>query len=164
MFIVIGLIGVILLVATLVFDDFIDELIPGADFLSGPVLGAFLAAFGAFGWFLDDGIDAGIVLAATAAIGGGVLFGGLTYKFTRALINQPTDATPTTASLVGSQGKVVTQIPANGTGEVLVRLGGAATKYTATAATELDEGSSVVVIAVESPTKVRVEAEAQFWS
>lgn len=46
MFVVIGVIGALLLVSTLVFDDVIDDLIPGLDFLSGPVIGAFLAAFG----------------------------------------------------------------------------------------------------------------------
>lgn len=164
MFVVIGVIGAVLLVSTLVFDDLIDELIPGLDFLSGPVLGAFLAAFGLFGWFLDDGVDSATGVAVIAAIGGGVLFGGLTFRLTRALMHQPTDATPTTASLVGRSGKVVTPIRANGLGEVLVTLGGASTKYTATAEADLATGIAVVVIAVESPTKVRVQTESEFWS
>jgi membrane protein implicated in regulation of membrane protease activity len=164
MFVVIGVIGAVLLVSTLVFDDLIDELIPGLDFLSGPALGAFLAAFGLFGWFLDDGVDSATGVAVIAAIGGGVLFGGLTFRLTRALMHQPTDATPTTASLVGRSGKVVTPIRANGLGEVLVTLGGASTKYTATAEADLAAGIAIVVIAVESPTKVRVQTESEFWS
>ena len=164
MFVVIGVIGAVLLVSTLVFDDVIDEIIPDLDFLSGPVIGAFLAAFGLFGWFLDDGLDSAVGPAVLAAIGGGVLFGGLTFRFTRALMHQPTDATPTTESLVGKSGKVVTPIRADGLGEVLVTLGGAATKYTATADADLASGVAVVVIAVESPTKVRVQTETEFWS
>jgi membrane-bound ClpP family serine protease len=164
MFVVIGVIGALLLVSSLVFDDVIDELIPGLDFLSGPVVGAFLAAFGLFGWFLDDGVDSATGVAAIAAVGGGVLFGGLTFRFTRALMHQPTDATPTTASLVGQSGRVVTPIRANGLGEVLVSLGGAATKYTATADSDVAAGIAIVVVAVESPTKVRVQTETEFWS
>jgi membrane-bound ClpP family serine protease len=164
MFVVIGVIGALLLVSSLVFDDVIDELIPGLDFLSGPVVGAFLAAFGLFGWFLDDGVDSATGVAAIAGVGGGVLFGGLTFRFTRALMHQPTDATPTTASLVGQSGRVVTPIRANGLGEVLVSLGGAATKYTATADSDVAAGIAIVVVAVESPTKVRVQTETEFWS
>jgi membrane protein implicated in regulation of membrane protease activity len=164
MFVVVGVIGAVLLVSTFVFDDVIDELVPGADFISGPVVGAFLAAFGLFGWFLDDGVDSPTVVAVAAALGGGAVFGGVTYRVTKALIDQPTDATPTAASLVGTSGRVVTPIRAGGIGEVLVTLGGAASKFTATADADLPAGSTVVVVAVESPTKVRVESESAFWS
>jgi len=164
MFVVIGVIGALLLVSTLVFDDVIDDMIPGLDFLSGPVIGAFLAAFGLFGWFLDDGIDSPAAIAVAAAVGGGAVFGAGTYRLTRVLMHQPTDATPTTASLVGSSGRVVTPIRAGGVGEVLVTLGGAASKFTATADGEVAVGTPIVVIAVESPTKVRVQSETEFWS
>lgn len=164
MFIVIGIVGALLLVSSLLFDDLIDGLVPDLDFISGPVIGAFLAAFGLFGWFASSGIDLPSLVALLAAGAGGVVFAGFTYKLTDALINQPTDGTPTTNSLVGQTGRVVTPVSANGIGEVLVALGGASTKYTATAARDLATGSSVVVVAVESPTKVRVEAEADFWA
>jgi membrane protein implicated in regulation of membrane protease activity len=164
LFVVVGVIGAVLLVSTLLFDDVIDDLIPGLDFLTGPVIGAFLAAFGLFGWFLDDGVASPTSVALAAAIGGGAVFGAGTYRLTRALINQPTDATPTTASLVGSTAKVVTPIRGGGVGEVLVTLGGAASKFTATADGDLPAGTTVVVTAVESPTKVRVQTEAEFWA
>ncbi len=164
MFVVVGVIGALLLISTLIFDDFIDDLVPGLDFFSGPVIGAFLAAFGLFGWFLDDGVDSPIIIAIAAALGGGAVFGSGTYRLTRALMYQPTDATPTTESLVGSSAKVVTPIVAGSLGEVLVTLGGAASKFTATADDDLPAGTAVVVIAVESPTKVRVQTEAQFWA
>jgi membrane protein implicated in regulation of membrane protease activity len=162
-FVVVGLLGAALLVGTLVFDDVLDDLVPGLDFLTGPVVGAFLAAFGLFGWFLDDGVDSPVIVAIAAATVGGIAFGATTYRATKALMHQHTDATPTTDSLVGTAAKVVTPIAAGGIGEVLVRLGGAATKYTATAADDLPSGTSVVIIAVESPTKVRVERTEEFW-
>ncbi len=164
MFIVIGIVGAVLLLSSLLFDDVIDGLVPDLDFISGPVIGAFLAAFGLFGWFATSGVDLPSLLAIVIALGGGVVFGGFTFKLTDALINQPTDATPTTASLVGQTGRVVTPVRADGIGEVLVALGGASTKYTATADTDLATGSPVVVVAVESPTKVRVQSEAEFWA
>ena len=164
MFFVVGVIGALLLVSTLVFDDVIDDLVPGVDFLSGPVIGAFLAAFGLFGWFVDDGIESPVVIALAAALGGGVLIGGATYRLTDELLNQRTDATPTTASLVGSTARVITPIRADGIGEVLVTLGGASSKFTATADADLPTGAPVVVIAVETPTKVRVQSEIDFWS
>ena len=164
MFIVIGIVGALMLVSSLLFDNLIDGLVPDLDFISGPVIGAFLASFGLFGWFATSGIALPSVLAIGVAGAGGVVFAGFTYKFTDALVNQPTDGTPTTQSLVGQTGRVVTPVTANGIGEVLVALGGASTKYTATAETDLATGSQIVVVAVESPTKVRVEAEAEFWA
>lgn len=164
MFVAVGVVGALLLIATLVFDDFIDDVIPGLDFLSGPVIGAFLAAFGLFGWFVGDGLDSAVAVALAGAVGGGVVFGFGTYRLTRALMHQPSDGTPTTASLVGTAAKVVTPIHRDGVGEVLVTLGGAATKFTATADDDLAVGARAVVIAVESSTKVRVQAEAAFWT
>ncbi len=164
MFIVIGIIGAVLLLASLFLDDFIDGLVPDLDFISGPVIGAGLAGFGLFGWFVDAGFGAAAGAALVVALFGGVVLGFATYRFTRALIQQPTDATPTTDSLIGTQGKVVTPVAGGGSGEVIVTLGGATTKYTATADRDLPTGTSVVVVDVESSTKVRVEATEDFWS
>lgn len=164
MFVVIGIIGALLLLSSLLFDDVIDDMVPDLDFLSGPVIGAFLAAFGLFGWFLDSGIGAPAGAAVAVAVGGGALVGAGTYKFTNALIHQPTDATPTTDSLIGKSGRVVTAVRANALGEVVLPLGGATTKYTVTADDDIPTGAAVVVIGVESPTKLRVEAETQFFS
>lgn len=164
MFIVIGIVGAVLLVSSLVFDDLIDGLVPDLPYISGPVVGAFLAAFGLVGWYADRGVGAAMIWALVGAGLGGLLVGTATWKFTATLLNMPTDATPTTGSLVGKSGRVVTPVRAGGIGEVLVVLGGASTKYTATADADLPTGAAVVVTAVESPTKVRVEAEAEFWA
>lgn len=164
MFIACGVIGALLIIATIVFDDFIDELIPGLDFLTGPVIGAFLVAFGAFGWFAQEGPSWNLAAALAAALVGGVLFGGAGYRLTRLLMNQPTDATPTTESLIGKSARVVTPVRAGGLGEVIVELGGAPTKYSVTADADLAVGSAAVVIAIESPTKLRVQSEAEFWA
>jgi membrane protein implicated in regulation of membrane protease activity len=164
MFVVIGMLGALLLVASLVFDDVIDGLVPDLPYVSGAVIGAFLAAFGVIGWFVDDGIDASGVLAGFVGVVGGIAMAAAMFRLTQALVHLPTDATPTTDSLVGKPGRIVTPVRADGVGEVLVLLGGASTKYTATADADLPTGAAVVVTAVESPTKVRVQSEAEFWS
>lgn len=164
MFVAIGAVGALLLLVTLVFDDVIDDVIPGVDFLTGPVIGAFLVAFGGFGWYLEEGPGLPLLPSLLIAVAAGAVFGGLAFRFSDMLANQPTDATPTTESLVGRSGRVVTPVRANGIGEVLVDLGGAPTKYSATADRDLPNGTAIVVIAIESPTKLRVESEAAFWS
>lgn len=164
MFVAVAIVGAVLLLTSMIFDDLIDGLIPDLPFISGPVVGAFLAAFGLVGWYIDSGVDLPVLPALAGGAVGGVAIGAATWKLTDTLVHLPTDGTPTTQSLVGTNGRIVTPIRAGGTGEVLVTLGGASAKYTATADTDLATGTPVVVTAVESPTKVRVEAEAEFWA
>jgi hypothetical protein len=162
-FVVVGLIGIVLLLLTIFFDDFLDAVIPDLGWLSGPVIGAFLAAFGLFGWAIDSNADAGAWLAVLVGIGGGVVLGYFTYRLGRVLWAIPTDATPTTANTVGTEGRVVTPIMAGRTGEIVVRLGGQPVKFTATADVDVPNGARVVVVAVESNSKLRVETAEQFW-
>ena len=112
MFVAVGVLGALLLVVFLVFDDFLDEIIPDADWISGPVIGAFLAAFGLFGWMVQSSTDAAAWVAALVGLGGGVGLGYGTYRLTKALANTPTDATPTQRDLLGRPGRVITAISA----------------------------------------------------
>ena len=57
MFVVVGLVGAVLLVAFLLLDDVLEGILPDADWISGPALGAFLAAFGLFGWVGQEAFD-----------------------------------------------------------------------------------------------------------
>ena len=164
MFVVVGLVGAVLLLVFLLLDDVLDGILPDADWISGPALGAFLAAFGLFGWVAQEGFDASTAVAAGIGVIGGLALGYFTYRLSKALFDSPTDATPTTASLVGHQARVVTPVRAGGTGEVLVRLGGQPVKLSATASEDLPLGTESVVIAVESPTRVVVEAAERFWA
>ena len=163
MFVVVGVVGAVLLLTFLLFDDLLDGILPDAEWISGPVIGAFLAAFGLFGWVADAGFGTGPALAALVGLGGGVGLGWFAYRISKALMHAPTDATPTTASLVGQPARVITPVRAGGIGEVLVRLGGQPVKLSATAATDLARGADTVVVAVESATRVRVEAADEFW-
>jgi membrane protein implicated in regulation of membrane protease activity len=164
MFVVVGVVGAVLLIAFLLLDDVLEGILPDADWISGPVLGAFLAAFGLFGWVGQQAFDLPTAGAVAVGIVGGAVLGWFAYKLSKALLNSPTDATPTTASLVGQHARVVTPVRAGGTGEVLVRLGGQPVKLSATAADDLPVGTNSVVIAVESSTRVVVEAADRFWA
>ena len=163
MFVAVGLIGVVLLVVFLVFDDVLDGLIPDADWVSGPALGAFLAAFGLFGWVAEEGFDAPTPLAVGTGLVGGIGLGWFTAKLAKALMHQPTDATPTARDLLGAEGKVVTAISDGHAGEVLLRLAGQPTKMFATSDDTLAVGTDVVVIDVASDTRVVVQAASRFW-
>lgn len=163
MFVAVGLVGAVLLVLFLIFDDVLDGILPDADWISGPALAAFLAAFGLFGWVAEEGFEASRPVALAAGVGGGLALGWFAYRLSRALFNSPTDETPNTATLVGQGGRVVTGINGRG-GEVLLRLGGQPIKMFATADDPIAVGTEVVVIAVESDTKVVVQAAERFWA
>ncbi|MFV0260785.1 MAG: NfeD family protein [Acidimicrobiales bacterium] len=164
MFITIAVIGAVLLLLSLILDGWIDAAVPGPDFLTGPEVGALLVTFGLFGWYAENGLSWALLPAVGLASVTGAGMSYLTYRAVKALMGQPTDATPTTASLIGQPGKVVTPLTGGRVGEVIVSLGGATTKYTAVADHDLPVGAPVVVVDVESPTKIRVQAEATFWT
>ena len=159
----VGIVGAVLLVAFLIFGDALDGVIPDSDWVSGPAIGAFLAAFGLFGWVAEEGFDATSGVAAGVGVAGGLGLGWFTARLARALMNQPTDATPTSRSLLGTQGKVVTAISDGAAGEVLLRLAGQPVKLFATSDDSLSVGTEVVVVDVASDTRVVVQASTRFW-
>jgi membrane protein implicated in regulation of membrane protease activity len=163
-FVAVGVVGALLLVVALLFDDALDGIMPESDWISGPAIGAFMAAFGLFGWMATEGLDAPDGVGALAGVAGGIALGAATVRLGKALMNSPTDATPRTTDLVGTQGKVVTAVRAGGIGEVLVPLGGHPTKLTATAKADLPVGTPVVVVAVESATKVVVQSTEELFT
>ncbi|WP_373039545.1 hypothetical protein [Streptomyces sp. NRRL S-448] len=94
--------------------------------------------------------------AAGAAAGAGA--GWSAYRLSRALARDTGGAAPRHGELVGSAGTVVTAIPADGYGEVLLRLGGQPVKYAATADGPVALGAEVWVTATPSSTSVGVRA------
>ncbi len=65
-------------------------------------------------------------------------------------------AAPTTDHLLGTSGKVVTAIPADGFGEVLLRLAGQPLKCAARSEQPVPRGAEVWVEAAPTPTSVVV--------
>lgn len=163
MFVVVGVIGAVLLITSLVFDDVLEGVLPDGDWISGPIIGAFLAAFGIAGWAVTDGFDAPGWLASLVGIAAGIALGYAAFLVTRALVHSPTDATPTAGALVGREGRVVTGALPGQLAEVLVRIGGQQIKLAAICDDELARGAAIVVIDAASPTKVVVQPADRFW-
>ncbi|MEV7288356.1 hypothetical protein AB0O01_28060 [Streptomyces sp. NPDC093252] len=161
-FLGLGIAGVVLLSLSLIFDGVVEGLLDGAlgsgldGWLSLPVVAGFLAMTG-FGGAIAHGAFG---LGAVAATGGGAVLGAgtgwLTYRFSHALMRDQTAVTPTGEDLIGTSGKVVTAIPADGFGEVLLRLAGQPVKFAARSAVPVARGAEVWVEAVPSPTSVLV--------
>ena len=161
-FSIIGAIGVAVVLVSLFVGDFLDGLLDfehfdvGDGLLSTPVVGAFLAAFGAAGALFLRLLEFSVVGATLGALGSGVALGGIAFGLVRTLMHMPTDATPRSADLVGAFGTVVTRIPAGGLGEITVRHAGQRLKLSAQSDTALAAGTAVIVVQSVSPTLVVV--------
>lgn len=164
-FVLIGCVGLALLVGALFFGDALG--IGGADGVDGPLSMPSIAGFvGAFGF--GGAIAAAITGGGALAVLVGLLVGTAiaipsaigTLALARVATRMRTDATPTRRDLVGCLGVVVTPIPANGYGEVRVRLGGQPVKLNARAEKAIPLGANVFVVEAPSDTSVVVEETA----
>ena len=157
-FVAIGAVGLGLLLLTLVLDDMLDGLFDSfGGLMSGPAVGAFLAAFGFGGALVLSRPDTSVPAATGGGVVAGLVVGGIAGLFVRAIKNMPTDETPSSAGMLGVEAIVVTAIGPDRAGEVLVRLGGSPYKMTARSPEPVAAGQPVTVTAVTSPTSVVVE-------
>ncbi|MGW4033958.1 hypothetical protein ACWEFL_32475 [Streptomyces sp. NPDC004838] len=161
-FLGLGIAGIVLLVLSLVFDGILDGLLGGVldglfdGLLSLPVIAGFVSMLG-FGGVIVLGTT-GLGTGAATAIGAvaGVAAGWLTWKLSRVLMRGDTVATPRGEDLIGTAGSVVTDIPAGGYGEVLVKLGGQPVKLAAKSPAPVERGAEIWVEAALSNTSVSV--------
>ena len=122
-------IGFIFLIVSMVFGEIFDFFDHDIDFdhggpgiLSSRVIAVFITAFGAFGAIaVNNGMSPGA--ASGVGAGSGVVFGGAIYLFLRFLYGQQASSDVLAADLVGQTGRVIIGIPANGVGQVRVRIG-----------------------------------------
>ncbi|MFC8765623.1 hypothetical protein ACFUAG_33560 [Streptomyces sp. NPDC057193] len=160
-FLGLGIAGLVLLVLSLVFDGVLEGALDpvggGLDgLLSLPVIAGFVSALGFTGAIVLGTTGAGAGVAAGAgAVGGGVVGWG-TWRFSRALLQGGSAPAPREGDLAGTSGSVVTAIPVDGYGEVLLHLAGQPVKYAATAGVPVARGTEVWVDSVLSPTSVSV--------
>ena len=158
-FIVIGSVGLLLLVVTLLLGDLVDGLVDGfgPDWLSGTALAAFLAAVGFAGALaLQAGLSTGP--ATAVGVGAGVGAGVLAGLLTRSLTREQDTSTPRSGALVGLSATVVSDVPADGYGTVALVVAGHPTRLNArtAGALALPTGSVVRVSAVISASAVQV--------
>ncbi|WSA75369.1 hypothetical protein OG930_07010 [Streptomyces sp. NBC_01799] len=156
-FLGLGIAGVLLLVLSLVFDGVLEGVFDGLDgFLSLPVIAGFVSMLGFAGAITlgTTGLGAGVATGVGAVAGVGT--GWLTWKLSRALMRDGASDTPRGEDLVGSSGSVVTAVPVDGYGEVLLYLGGQPLKVAAKSSTPIARGTEIWVESVLTATSVVV--------
>jgi hypothetical protein len=164
LFLVLGLAGLVPLVLTLVFDGVLEGLFDGVGLLDGlfdgllslPVIAGFVSMLGFGGAIALGTTDLGVGAATVVGAGAGLGTSWLTWHLSRALMRDESGAAPRCTDLVGSSGSVVTAIPADGYGEVLVYLAGQPVKYAARSAVRVERGTEVWVEDALSATSVTV--------
>lgn len=163
-FLGLGIAGVVLLALSLIFDGVLEGLFEGVGALEGlfdgwlslPVIAGFVAAFGFGSAIVLGSTDLGAGAAAAVGVLAGAGIGWGTWKLGRALMREQSVATPRGGDLIGTAGSVVTAVPVDGYGEVLLRLAGQPVKYAARSTVALERGAEVWVEAVLSSTSVTV--------
>ncbi|MFD5317958.1 hypothetical protein [Streptomyces sp. NPDC127098] len=161
-FLLLGIGGLLLLGLVIVLDGVLDGLFDGfagADgWLSLPAVTAFVSMLGFVGAIAQGATGMGPAPAAAvgAAAGAGTAWGVL--RLSRALMGRQPDAAPRGVDLVGVAGAVITPIPDEGYGEVLLDVAGLRTKYAARSRLAVPAGAEVWVVDVLSPTSVEVRS------
>lgn len=155
-FMVIGVAGLVLLLVSLVLGDVVDGALDALSggVLSGAAIGAFVAAFGFGAAAAQDNL--GTAVAVAVGLVTGSAFAWLAWWLTRVLRDGSSDSTPTTDDTVGRDGRVITEIPADGLGVVDILLGGHTVRLNARADRPIGPGTPVHVTEVLSPTSVTV--------
>jgi hypothetical protein len=153
-----GLVCTAILIASIVLDgldDAFDAVDLGPPWLSVSAVLAFLGAFGfGTGAFVGD-------IGAAAAIPGlaaGVGFAWLAVKLTAAAIHLPTGSVDTEEAMLGSLGRIVTEVTPARLGEALLHRPAGPRKVACSADAALAAGTEIVVVDVRSPTLVHVQA------
>jgi membrane protein implicated in regulation of membrane protease activity len=161
-FVGLGVAGLAVLLLSLIFDGILEGVLDGVldgvfdGLLSLPVIAGFVSMLGFGGAIVLGTTDLGVTGATAAGAVAGVAAGWLTWRFTRVLSGDRADAAPRGDDLVGSSGSVVTPIPAEGYGEVLVYLAGQPLKLAAKSAVPVARGAEVWVESALSATSVAV--------
>ncbi|MBD3554393.1 MULTISPECIES: hypothetical protein [Streptomyces] len=161
-FLGLGIAGIVLLALSLIFDGVLEGLFGGVldglfdGLLSLPVIAGFVSMLGFGGAVVLGTTGAGTVAATAVGVAAGLVAAWLTWKLSQALMRDQTHTTPRGSDLVGTSGSVVTAIPAEGYGEVMLRLGGQPVKYAAKSAVPVARGTEIWVEEALSTTSVAV--------
>lgn len=156
-FLVLGVVGLLVLLASLVIGDHVDSAFSAleADWISTAAIGGFVSAFG-FGGAIADGAGAPHLVSLGVGAVSGAVVGWLAWWLTRLLKNGTSDGTVSVSDSVGMTGRVITAIPAQGYGVVRVLVGGHPLQLNASANAPVEPGTEVRITGVLSPTAVSV--------
>jgi membrane protein implicated in regulation of membrane protease activity len=145
-----ALIGGVLLLITVVFDDILGGLLDGIGFDVGgttitPILLGFVGMFGAGGLFATQVLDlhgaAAAIVGVVSGIGGAALAGVLFGLLKRSESAEPFNI----ADLVGDSAYVTVAIPAGRYGSILVKAEGQTHEFSATSDREIPAGRTVII-------------------
>ncbi|MEI7743121.1 MAG: hypothetical protein WCK58_05135 [Chloroflexota bacterium] len=162
-FAVAALIGLVLLLITVVFDDVLGGLLDGFGFDIGgtsitPILLGFVGMFGAGGLFATQLLDVhsgtAAIIGVVAGIGGAVLAGALFGFLRRSESADPFKI----ADLVGDDAYVSVAIPASRFGSVLVKAEGQTHEFAATADRDIPSGRTVKISGVAGTAVIVTDA------
>ena len=156
-FLVIGVLGLLLLLVSLVLGDLLDGAFDAltGDIFSSAVLGGFVAAFG-FGGAAVQGAGGPGFAGVLVGLGAGGLAAWFTIWLTRLVKDGGSDATLTPDDALGRSGRVIGHIPAEGFGTVRVVIGGHTVQLNARADQPVDPGTEIHVTEVLSPAAIQV--------
>jgi len=152
-FAVCALVGLVLLLITVVFDDILGGLVDGFGFDIGgasitPILLGFVGMFGAGGLFATQvlGLNGGpaALVGVIAGVGGAALAAALFGFLKRSESEEPFGL----GDLVGGDAYVSVAIPADRFGSVLVKAEGQTHEFAATADHDIPAGRTVTVSGV----------------
>lgn len=155
-FLVVGIIGVVLLLISLVLDGIFDAFDAGDGPLSLTSIAAFTAVFG-FAAFAGVGAGLSTGLAATVGAFAGVVGGAGAWWLSRMIRRAESNTAVTGTDLVGSIGSVTLAIPEDGLGEVAVVRNGERLSLSATADHPIPRGAAITITQTITSTSVRVE-------
>ena len=148
-----ALVGGVLLLITVVFDDIIGGLLDGFGFDFGgtsftPILLGFIGMFGAGGLFATQVLDLhgaeAAIVGVVAGVGGAAIAAGLFGALKRSESDEPFAI----ADLVGDTVYVSVAIPAGRYGTVLAKKEGQTHEFSATADRDIPSGRNVIVTGV----------------
>jgi hypothetical protein len=159
-FLAIGAVGIVLLLMSLIVGEHLHgifDALGGGDWFTGSSMAAFLGALG-FGGAIVQQLTDSTLLAVVGGVVLGVAFGALVAWGMLTLRRADVGGVVTTHELLGATGAVLSDIPAQGFGEIRVTRQGHMMKLNAKSAIPLVTGTQVTVIDVLSATAVVVEA------
>lgn len=148
-----ALVGGVLLLVTVVFDDLVGGLLDGLGFDFGgtsitPILLGFVGMFGAGGLFATQVLDMhsgqAAIVGVVSGVGGAALAAVLFGVLRRSESGEPFKL----ADLIGDSAYVSVAIPANRFGSVLAKREGQTHEFSATADRDIPAGRTVVITGI----------------
>jgi len=172
LFAIIGGVGFVFLLASLVLGDIFEMFGGEADlggdsgvdfgFLDSRVIAVFITAFGGFG-SIAVWSGFGAVASSIAGLLGGVVFGGVVSAFGRFLVGQQASTTVTDSDLVGRTAQVTVTIKPGELGQITTRVGDERVEKLARTSSggEVRPGSVVKITAVAGDSVIVTEESSE---